>query len=128
MYKTLKKIFKRSLWTMLTIFFGILFAIALVGGSIANDFQAAINGFLGTDPYVKVQVGETNGPDTDYFKSDFTKKDSNGNTIYEKDENDTWHAVYDDVAMRGNSEKKALEAAVEGSVLLWNNGGALPLA
>ena len=128
MYKALKKVFKRSLWTMLTVFFGILFAIVLVGANIADGFQAGINGFFGINPYQQVQVGESSGKGTDYYKSDYTKKDVDGNTIYEKDSDNIWHAVYDDEAMRKNSQEVALQAAVEGSVLLWNNGGALPLA
>ncbi len=128
MLKTLKKIFKRSLWTMLTVFFGIMLAVVAVGADIADGFQAAINGFLGTNPYKRVTVGETNGPDTDYFKSDYTEKDADGNTVYEKDADGIWHAVYDDQAMRKNSQEVALQAAVEGSVLLWNKNNALPLA
>lgn len=128
MYKALKKVFKRSLWTMLTVFFGILFAIALVGAHIADGFQAALNGFFGTNPYVQINLGESNGPDTDYYPSEYMKKDADGNPIYEKDDNNVWHAVYDDAAMRKNSQQVALQAAVEGSVLLWNNNDALPLA
>ena len=64
MYKALKKVFKRSLWTMLTVFFGILFAIVLVGANIADGFQAGINGFFGINPYKQVQVGESSGKGT----------------------------------------------------------------
>lgn len=38
------------------------------------------------------------------------------------------HQVYDDVAMRSASEAVAEQVGVEGSVLLWNDNAALPLA
>ena len=126
--KTLKKIFKRSVWTMLTIFFSVFLAIIIVGSDIANGYQAAINGVLHTSPYLKVETGEPTGPDTDYFKSDYTKKDKDGNTLYEKDAEGAWRPVYDDEAMRANSYDVALQTAVEGSVLLFNNEQTLPLA
>lgn len=68
-----------------------------------NDNQAGINGMLGINPSEKVDLGENEDEDTEYYKSVFTK--ANGS--------------YDDVAMRANSEKIALQTAVEGSVLLW---------
>ena len=128
MYKAIKKVFKRSLWTMLAVFFAILLAIFAVGSHIANGNQAAINGFLHTNPYKQISTGDSSGIDTDYFPSDYTKKDSNGNTIYEKDKDGIWHAVYDNEAMRANSQAIALQAAVEGSVILRNKDGGLPLA
>ncbi len=113
-YKDYKapKVFKRSVWTMLTVFFLVMLLISVVGGSIANDYEASINTMLGINPYEKIETSTAN-EDTEYFKSDYYKDDGK----------------YDDLAMRANSEKIANKVAVEGSVLLWNNdNSALPLA
>lgn len=96
---------------MLTIFFALLLAVSVVGASILNDNQAGINGLLGINPYEQIDIDEDEDVDTEYFKSNFYK--SNG--------------TYDDAAMREYSEKIALQTAVEGSVLLWNDNNALPL-
>ena len=109
--KTLKNIFSRSVWTMFSIFFLILMLIAIVGGNIAFSHDAAINGVLNLNPYKQIDVDDGTEEDTEYFKSDYTKSDGS----------------YDDEAMRANSEEVALQAAVEGSVLLWNDEQALPL-
>lgn len=105
------KIFKKSVWVMLSIFFTILFIVTVIGSGIMNDNQAGINGMLGINPSEKVDLGEDENEDKEYYKSAFTK--ANG--------------AYDDEAMRANSEKIALQTAVEGSVLLWNNKETLPL-
>lgn len=105
------KIFKKSVWVMLSIFFAILFAVAVVGSGIMNDNQAGINGMLGITTSEIINLGDDDDEDKEYYKSAFTK--ANG--------------AYDDEAMRANSEKIALQTAVEGSVLLWNNNETLPL-
>ena len=105
------KIFKKSVWVMLSVFFAILLAVAVVGASILNENQAAINGLLGITPYEKVDVDDGTDTDTEYYKSDFYQPDGS----------------YDDRAMREYSEKIALQTAVEGSVLLWNDNNVLPL-
>ena len=108
MNKKLKPLFTRSSWVLASVFFGILTTIFVVGNPLANKYEAAINGMFHTNPYVQI---DTSGSETDseYFKSDFMKNGS-----------------YDDEAMRANSKEKALQAAVEGSVVLQNND-ALPL-
>ena len=107
-----KKLFNRALWCLLTGFFAVWFLIALIGKDYAVKNSSTINNLLGINPN-KV-VGET-APEK-MFKSDYVKKDEDGN---EK---------YDDLAMRANSEKIAEQVAADGSVLLWNNDSALPLA
>ena len=107
-----KKLFNRALWCLLTGFFAVWFLIALIGKDYAVKNSSTINNLLGINPN-KV-VGETAPEKT--FKSDYVKKDEDGN---EK---------YDDLAMRANSEKIAEQVAADGSVLLWNNDSALPLA
>ena len=105
------KIFNRSVWCLLTVFFGILLVIAVVGSVMANTYAANLNGLLGIDPYNRIDVEGEDGGDTEYYKSEFYKADGS----------------YDDKAMRANSLKVSQEVACEGSVLLWNND-ALPLA
>ena len=104
------KIFKKSVWVMLSIFFALLFIVAVVGSDIMNDNQAAINGVLGITTSETIDLGD-DGVDKEYYKSDFVKADGS----------------YDDEAMRANSEQVALQTAVEGSVLLWNENNTLPL-
>ena len=127
MIQSKKFILKRSVWVLLSIFFTIFFVIILLGNSIANDYAPAIHGFLHTDPYKKIVREKAEGPEVDYFKSDFTQKDADGNTIYREDESGVIRPVYDDEAMRENSRDVALQAAVEGTVIL-SNDDALPLA
>lgn len=110
MSKWLKKIFTRSTWTLITIFFAILMSIFIVANPLANSYEAAINGFLHTTNFEKVEGDKTN-EDTEYFKSDFMLD-----------------GKYDDQKMRANSKEVALQAAIEGSVLLKNEENALPLA
>lgn len=102
--KLINKLFKTSLWTMLTVFLAIMFSIVMVGSSIAMSSRSAIDGFLGIDPYIKVDSGDEE-VDTEYFKSDFYLE----------------NGEYDHKTMRKHSEEVALQAAIEGTVLLWNN-------
>ncbi len=111
-----KKIFKRSTWTMLTVFFAVLLATVCLGNSIANDYQVALNSVMHTNPYDQVETGADENEDKEYFKSDYVNADGS----------------YNDRAMRDETERVALQTAVEGSVLLWNDaigdgGKALPL-
>lgn len=108
-----KKLFNESVWTMLSVFFGVMLAVVIVGSNIAEQYQSPINGVFGINPYVKVNTlaeGETE--DTEYYKSDYCNQDGS----------------YDNEAMRSHSEELALQTALEGSVILWNDGQALPLA
>lgn len=105
------KIFQKSVWCMLTAFFSIMLAVAIVGNYIASQYSAQINGMFDINPYEKVDVDGAN-KDTEYYKSSFYKEDGS----------------YDDNAMRANSLKVSTQAAVESSVLLWNKNNALPLA
>lgn len=128
MSKKGKTLFVRSVWVMLTIFFILLFAFVTVGGSIAKDNSGPINDMFGINPYKKVQIGDVANEDMEHYKSDFVKKNPDGTIKYTTDEDGYRHQVYDDKAMRAASEKVAEQTAVEGSVLLWNDNDALPLA
>lgn len=105
----LKKIFKRSVWTVLSAFLALDFILLLVGGVFANKYSTQINNVFGINPYEIVEKGETD-ENTEYYKSDYYTEDGK----------------YDNQKMRENSLSVALDAATEGSVLLWNDE-ALPL-
>ena len=105
------KIFKRSLWVLLAVFFALGCAITAVGAAIAESYKLTLNDVLGIESYKTVDSGE-NTADTEYYKSDYYKS----------------KGVYDDVRMRENSIAVTKQAGIEGSTLLWNKGDALPLA
>ena len=65
---------------------------------------------------ISIIINDDENIDTEYFKSDYYLE----------------NGEYDHKSMRQNSEQTALQAAIEGTVLLWNNevadgGKALPL-
>lgn len=105
------KVFNKSLWCLLTVFFGIMLIVAIVGSVMANTYAANLNSLLGIDPYKIVDVEGGEDENTEYYRSEFYKADGS----------------YDDKAMRNNSLKVSEQVGCEGSVLLWNND-ALPLA
>ena len=108
----IKKIFNKALWCLLAGFFAVWFLIAVIGENYALKYSSTINNLLKIDP--NVTIGETNPEKA--FKTEFTTTDEKGNE------------VYDSLAMRANSEAVSEKVAAEGSVLLWNNNDALPLA
>lgn len=106
------KIFKRSVWLLLTNFFALWFIIATVGKGLANNYSSTINAMLDIYPYETINNSNSNPI---YFNSDYLKEDG----------------TYDDEKMRKASLEVAEETSSEGIVLLWNkevNGEkALPL-
>ncbi len=127
-----KTIFVKSVWVMLAIFLALLTVFVAVGTSIMVENSAVINSRLGIDTYKKVQLETEDGEDMEYFKSDYVKRNADGSVMTQTDVDDEGgeyvHQVYDDLAMRAASEAVAEQTGVEGSVLLWNDNGALPLA
>lgn len=107
----MNKVLKRSVWCIITVFLAVDFAIAMIGGAIAQKYKTQLNGVLGLNPYEIVETGDGT-EDTEYFKSEFYKEDG----------------TYDHEKMRENSLAVSLRAATEGTVLLWNENDALPLA
>ena len=103
------KIFKKSVWCMISIFFALLTLIFAVGGNVASQYDTYINQFFNTKNYDIIQ-SEEGEPFNDY-KSDFLNDDGS----------------FNDKAMRNNSLKVALQTATEGTVLLKNKNNALPL-
>ena len=105
-----RKIFSKSVWGLSAVFFGILTVIFSVAYAVTPQSSNFINEYLGIDPYERIDTGEEKP--FDVYKSDYMNADG----------------TYNHSAMRKNSEKIALQVAQEGSVLLWNNDNALPLA
>ena len=127
-----KTIFVRSVWVMLAIFLALLTLFIAVATSIMAENSAVINSRLGIETYKKVQLETEGTEDMEYFKSDYVKHNADGSIMTQTDVDDEGgeyvHQVYDDIAMREASEAVAEQTGVEGSVLLWNDGEALPLA
>ncbi len=123
--KILLKIFNKYVWMLLSVFFVIAFVVLVVGESFARENENNLNYALGINPWV-MQTGETT-EDTEYVKSRYVKKDSQGNIIYQTSESGVRSQVYDNEAMREASMEISRKAAADGAVLLWNNDNALPL-
>ncbi len=107
----LKKFLKKSVWCLITVFLAVDFIIAMIAGVIAQKYKTQLNGVLGLNPWEIVDNSDSN-EDTEYFKSEYYTEDGS----------------YDNQAMRENSLAVSLQAATEGTVLLWNENNALPLA
>ena len=125
------KIFKRSVWTLLTVFFALFFSIVLVADGIAADYSPWIDRYFDAERYKLVEKGEASDEDTQYVKSEFAVKDENGNIKTELSDG-VKKQVLDDVKLREKSLAVAEQANEEGSVLLWNKTAkdgkpALPL-
>lgn len=121
-------IFKRSIWTLLSIFFALLFVIAIVAGMIMKANASWIDDSFGATRYILVEDENADKQDTQYFKSDYAKKDENGNLILTTDKNGVQKQTLDSKAMRKNSLDVVERVNEEGSVLMWNKGSALPLS
>jgi beta-glucosidase len=94
-----QKVKGKGLWTALSILFSLLFIISMVGGPIANNYAQIINMVLGTES--SKTIGD---PGKEYFTADYTSEQQ---------------------VVEG---QKAVENVVKnGSVLLLNRDGALPL-
>ncbi len=106
----MKKIFKRSIWCLLTVFFAVCFVIVLVGGNIAKKNDSFVNGFFNVQDYIMEETDE--GEPFNEYKSDYVNEDG----------------TFNDKAMRDHSLDVALRTATEGTVLLENKNDALPLA
>ena len=124
------KVFKRSVWTLVSIFFLVLFIAFMVAQPAMMQNEGWINSYFGINPY-EVQIDKNDTSDTEYFKSKYVVKDENGNPTYVTDENGYRHQVADNDALRANSLAVSNRAATEGAVLLWNKDvdgkPALPL-
>ena len=91
---------KTNFWRGMTALFTLLFALAMFGQALAFHREGDVNLFLGTLPPA-MEVSD----DTNYYPSSFETKDE----------------------MRTALQAHLIQAQEEGSVLLRNENGALPL-
>ena len=80
-----KKIFARSVWVMLAIFFALLTVFMAVGTSRMAENAAVINAILGIDTYKKIQLETAGEEDMEYFKSDYIKHNADGTPMMQTD-------------------------------------------
>ncbi len=119
---------KRSFWAMLTVYMALWLVIVNIAGDILNSYEQVINNALGLTGY-RTETIVTEGEDLEYFKSEFVKKDENGNVIYITDENGYVHQAYDDEALRAAAIDAARQVQREGTTILWNSPDTgLPLS
>lgn len=109
----------KILWGVLAVFFCLLLVALLAGTSLAFHYENTINGTLGIKTTIIVNK-EIPDEDLEYWKSEFVKKDANGNPEYVI-ENNYRHQVYDKAALWEEINKVNLQVAVEGATFLWNH-------
>ena len=102
---------KNKLWTGLASIFIFLLCFAVIGTNVALEYSSTINGALdiSTSKVVNREEGEVT--DTEYYKSDYGEL--NGENLKK---------------LMADTYEQAVKEAEEGSVLLKNEGNALPLA
>lgn len=117
----LKKIFKRSVWGIITLFFVILMSVFIVLKDAVVPYERWIDNYLHVRRTFLVDEEPEEGAepqDTQYFKSRFTDPETN--------------ELHKDEAGFKKMYKNFLEITErvneEGIVLLWNENGALPLS
>lgn len=103
--------FKKTLWTVLTAVCAVLLTVFCVGSPIADYYAAAINSYFNCKTFELVEDDFTDFEDKTYYKYKFAKTDGTA----------------DKEALYAYDKQIAKNANNEGSVLLWNNGNALPL-
>ncbi len=106
-----KKRKTKIVWSIATVLFAALTGASMIGASIANENSAAINSYFDVLPY-RLETVDEDEVDSEYYKSSFVSQ--NGN--------------YDDEALYDYDLRVSQQVTSEGSVLLWNNSNALPLA
>ena len=116
---------KIVLWGVLTGFFCLLMAAIMFGTSLAFHYANTINGTFGIKT-TRVVNKTTTDEDLEYWKSEFIKKDANGNPLTVTEDGYT-HQVYDYDALWEEINRVNLQIAVEGATILWNQNG-IPLA
>lgn len=102
---------KKTLWTVLTAVCAVLLTVFCVGSPIADYYAAAINSYFNCKTFELVEDDFTDFEDKTYYKYKFAKTDGTA----------------DKEALYAYDKQIAKNANNEGSVLLWNNGNALPL-
>ena len=124
----------KKLWIILASVFAFFTVVAVVGGVVADGFKYIINDFLGLKDYRIEEIDSTEVIDSEYFKSNYVKKDENGNPLYADDEIRGYnHQVYDDGALKDAGQNLSHDVQAEGTTILWNHAKGsdktgLPLA
>lgn len=129
------RVFKRSMWTLLTVFFALILIIFIIVTPITKQYEMFVDQFFGVSTRKQQVKNDSADPaDFQYYTSEFSTKDENGKYII-KERRGINTQVVDKTAMRTHSEEIALQAVNEGTVVLWNNEvdattheKALPLA
>lgn len=125
------KVFKKPLWIALTAVFVVLFVAMMVAGSIANSYRRTINNYFQLPNYrtETILTEETANIDREYFKSEFVQYGDDGEPLYVQDEGSGYiHQFYDDRALHDYNTQVALQVQREGTTILWNENGGMPLA
>ena len=124
MKKPWNKLFYRSMWCLLTMFFAILLAIVCVGENVAVGYAGWINSFLGIDPTIQVDDSSNETPDVMYYPSDFRQWRWHWNEAEQRYEFETrWNTE----GLYSYIKDVAKDVDTEGAVLLKNENDALPL-
>ena len=118
--KLKSRLFKRSMWTLLAVFFMLILAIFIIVTPIAKQYEMFVDQFFNVTRTVPVEADTDNPNDFQYYTSEFATKDENGNYILET-KSGVNTQVLDQERMRAHSREIAEQVNAEGSVLLWNN-------
>ena len=118
--KVKSRLFKRSMWTLLAIFFMLIMVIFLIVTPITKQYEMFVDQFFNVTRTVPVKADTDNPNDFQYYTSEFATKDENGNYILET-KGGVNTQVLDQEKMRAHSREIAEQVNAEGSVLLWNN-------
>lgn len=102
----LKKIFRRDVFTLVSLFSFIWFLVLEIGTPYAKKYSSTINSILNEQETITIGGGNT------YYQSKFLDETNKK----------------DDKAMRENSMNITRAVDNEGTVLLWNKNNALPLS
>lgn len=117
--KQARKIFKRSVWAIVTLFFVILFVILLMAESAVIPYVRWIDNYFGVRRTFLVEREPEEGAepeDTDYYPTKYKK--------YDENDASTLDSLY---KMQSDALNVSERVNEEGMVLLWNRNGALPL-
>lgn len=113
------KIFKRSVWACLTSYLAIWLCIVVSAGIIMGNYRKTINELFGLKSYITVTKDTDQDIDTEYYKSNYVKKNADG-TVQRSDARGYDGEVYDDTALWKDNIQKADQVQREGATLLWN--------
>lgn len=123
----IRKLFKRSVWTLLTVFFALLFAIIVVAGQIASTYLMWVDKYFNAERYKLVAGESLDDEEYQYYLSDYAVRDEDGKLVF-LDVEGVKRQTFDKQALFDNSMDVCERVDEEGSVLLWNKNNALPLA